>query len=158
MSVEHVRAHPGGYADSVTLMSVSAQAQAVPGVRAALVAMATELNLDLLAGLGMAAPAGTGPNDLLVAVRADDADALAAALTVVDEAITGRPSGPGGPGGGPLGGAAAGVADQAATSTPPRTTASAIRRTGPGLALISVPGQHAYAEALDALLAGSDVM
>ncbi len=151
MSVEHVRAHPGGYADSVTLMSVSAQAQAVPGVRAALVAMATELNLDLLAGLGMATPAGTGPNDLLVAVRADDADALAAALTVIDDAITGRPGGPGGgPGGGPLGGAAA--------STPPRTTASAIRRTGPGLALISVPGQHAYAEALDALLAGSDVM
>lgn len=159
MSVEHVRAHPGGYADSVTLMSVSAQAQAVPGVRAALVAMATELNLDLLAGLGMAAPAGTGPNDLLVAVRADDADALAAALAVIDEAIAGRPGGPGGgPGGGPLGGAAAGVADQAATSPPPRTTASAIRRTGPGLALISVPGQHAYAEALDALLAGSDVM
>ncbi len=163
MSVEHVRAHPGGYADSVTLMSVSALAQAVPGVRAALVAMATELNLDLLAGLGMAAPAGTGPNDLLVAIRADDADALAAALAVIDDAIAGRPGGPGRPGGGQLGGgqlggAAAGAADRAATWTPPRTTASAIRRTGPGLALISVPGQHAYAEALDALLAGSDVM
>ncbi|MHB1433813.1 MAG: hypothetical protein ACYCVZ_17085, partial [Streptosporangiaceae bacterium] len=104
MSVEHVHARPGAYADSVTLMSVSALAQAVPGVRAALVAMATELNLDLLAGLGMAAPAGTCPNDLLVALRADDADSLAAALAVVDEAIAGRP------GGGPPG-SAVGMAD-----------------------------------------------
>ena len=56
LNMRHVEARAGAYADSVTLMQVSAQAQAVPGVRAALVAMATELNLGLLADLGFTAP------------------------------------------------------------------------------------------------------
>ncbi len=43
-------------------------------------------------------------------------------------------------------------------SRPPRTTGSAAARVGPGLALISVPGQYAFAEAMDALSAGCDVM
>ena len=41
---------------------------------------------------------------------------------------------------------------------PPRTTAAAVRASGPGLALISVPGRYAFAEAMDALDAGCDVM
>ena len=41
---------------------------------------------------------------------------------------------------------------------PPRTTAAAARRGGPGLVLVSVPGRHAFAEAMDALDAGCDVM
>lgn len=142
MSEQHVEARAGTYADSVTLMQVSARAQAVPGVRAALVAMATELNLGLLPGLGLSPPAGTDHNDLLVAIRADDGESLAAALTVVDSALSARPAWP-----------ADSPADQ-----PPRTTLSAVRQSGPGLALISVPGQHAFAEAIDALGSGCDVM
>ena len=38
------------------------------GVDRALVAMATELNLDLLAGMGFPPPGAAGPNDMLVAV------------------------------------------------------------------------------------------
>jgi len=79
--MRHVQARPGAYADSVTLMQVSAQAQAVPGVRAALVAMATELNLGLLADLGFTAPDGVTQNDLLIAVEAADSDALARSPT-----------------------------------------------------------------------------
>ena len=140
--MRHVEARAGAYADSVTLMQVSAQAQAVPGVQAALVAMATELNLGLLADLGFSAPAGAGQNDLLIAVEAADDDALAAARAAVDSALTARP------------------ADQAGdpAGQPPRTTFSAARRAGPGLALISVPGQYAFAEAVDALDSGCDVM
>jgi FdrA protein len=123
-------------------MQVTAKAQAVAGVQAALVAMGTELNLDLLAGLGFAAPGQAGPNDLLVAIAADEGESLASALTVVDNALTARPEElPGGQAG-----------------QPPRTTLSAARRSGPGLALISVPGQYAFAEAVDALEAGCDVM
>ncbi len=142
MSAEHVEARPGAYADSVTLMQVSADVQKVAGVQAALVAMATELNLGLLAEMGFRAPAQAGHNDLIVAVRASDDPALADALAAVEAALTARPS--------PAGGAVAPSA--------PRTTATAVRASGPGLTLVSVPGRHAFAEAMDALEAGCDVM
>ena len=148
ISVQHVEARAGAYADSVTLMQITARAQAVDGVRAALVAMATDLNLGLLAGLGLAAPPGTGQNDMLVAIVADDGDSLAQALAAVDAALTARPADDAGGAdgtGGPAG-------------QPSRTTLSGARRSGPGLALISVPGQHAFAEAVDALDTGCDVM
>ncbi|HKR71734.1 MAG TPA: FdrA family protein, partial [Streptosporangiaceae bacterium] len=140
--MHHVEARAGAYADSVTLMQVTAKAQAVEGVQAALVAMGTDLNLDLLAGLGLAAPEQAGPNDLLVAIAAEDDASLASALAVVESALSARP------------------ADQAAgqDEQPPRTTLAAARRNGPGLALISVPGQHAFAEAADAVEADCDVM
>lgn len=142
MTAEHVEARPGAYADSVTLMQVSAQARAAPGVAAALVAMATELNLGLLAGLGFTRPAQAGPNDLLIAIRASDPVALAGALATVTAALSARQPA-----------AAAGAAEQA-----PRTVSSAARRSGPGLALISVPGPYAFTEAVDALEAGCDVL
>src|SRR5262245_51095758 len=139
--MRHVEARAGAYADSVTLMQVTAQAQAVSGVQAALVAMATELNLSLLTDLGLQPPDRAGPHDMLVAIQADDGESLATALAVVDSALSARP---------------AEQPDAAWQS--PRTTFSAARRSGPGLALISVPGQLAFTEAVDALDAGCDVM
>ena len=61
----------GGYVDSVTLMQVSKTVSASPGVTAALVAMATELNLDLATSMGFDLPARTAPNEMLVAVDAE---------------------------------------------------------------------------------------
>ena len=143
MSAEQVQARPGAYADSVTLMQVSADAQAVSGVRAAMVAMATELNLALLAELGMNAPPGVGPHDLLVAIRADDSESLGIALEVVDAALTARPA----------------ASEQPAGQViAPRTTSTAIARSGTGIVLVSVPGQYAFAESMDALDRGCDVM
>ena len=60
-------------------------------MQAALVAMATQLNLELLDGLGLAAPTGAGEHDLLVAIKAADSNSLSEALAIVDEALTGRP-------------------------------------------------------------------
>jgi len=142
VSAEHVEARPGAYADSVTLMQVSADARKSDGVEAALVAMATELNLSLLAGLGFQPPPLAGPNDLLIAVRAGDETGLTAALAAVDAALTARPV----------------TGDSSAVAQPPRTTAAAARAAGPGLVLVSVPGRYAFAEAMDALDAGCDVM
>jgi succinyl-CoA synthetase alpha subunit len=153
MTAEHVQARAGAYADSVRLMQVSARAQALPGVRSALVAMATELNLGLLARLGLAAPPGVTQHDLLVAVRADDEQSLATALALIDDALGARSAGAGGSGTGFASGPAGADAGQA-----PLTTRSAIRRGGRGLALISVPGHYVLAEAMDALEAGCDVM
>ena len=142
MSAEHVEGRPGAYADSVTLMRVSADVRQADGVQAALIAMATELNLDLLLALGFRPPPHIGPDHLLIAVRASDDAALSSALAGVDAALSARPvAGPG-----------------AAQAQPPRTTAAAVRASGSGLALISVPGRYAFAEAMDALDAGCDVM
>src|SRR5206468_10280178 len=142
VSAEHVEARPGAYADSVTLMQASTDVRKADGVEAALIAMATELNLGLLAEMGFAAPPQAGPNDLLIAVRAKDDAALAGALAAVDTALAPRPAPPGG----------------SAVQHPPRTTAAAARLGGPGLVLVSVPGRYAFAEAMDALDAGCDVM
>ena len=147
MSAEHVEARAGAYADSVTLMRVSADVRQADGVQAALVAMATELNLDMLAGMGFLPPPDAGPNHLLIAVRASDDAALAAAVATVDTALASRPLSVG---------SAAGQG--AAGAQLPRTTAAAVRASGPGLALISVPGRYAFAEAMDALEADCDVM
>jgi FdrA protein len=142
VSAEHVEARPGAYADSVTLMQASTDVRKADGVEAALIAMATGLNLGLLAEMGFGAPPQAGPNDMLIAVRAKDDAALAGALAAVATALAPRPATQGG----------------SAAAQPPRTTAAAARLGGPGLVLVSVPGRYAFAEAMDALDAGCDVM
>jgi FdrA protein len=146
VTAEHVEVRAGAYADSVTLMRLSAQVRQADGVQAALIAMATGLNLDLLTPMGFTPPPEAGPDQLLIAVRGDDDNALSDALAIVAEAVSARPV------------ATPGAARPGAADQPPRTTAAAIRAGGPGLALISVPGQYAFAEAMDALEAGCDVM
>ncbi|TDE00282.1 FdrA family protein [Jiangella asiatica] len=135
----HVELRPGAYHDSVTLMQVSRTVATEPGVVSALVAMATELNLDLLTGMGFDRPDGAGPGDLLVGIEASDDDALTRALARLEAALTDRtPSGSG-----PAAGAGAEPA--------PRTVGTAARRAGATVALISTPGPHAFTEAMDAL-------
>ncbi len=138
---DHVEIRSGAYADSVTLLQVSRTVQDAPGVLAAQVAMATSLNLEVLAGMGFQVPEAS-PNDMVVALRLDDDTDVTTALTAVDAALTPvRPS--------------SGSSEVA----PSRTTASALRRTGSNaIALVSVPGASATVEAMDAVEAGHDVM
>lgn len=138
-TVDHVDLRPGMYADSVTLLQVSQRVSQVAGVDAAMVAMATELNLDVIAGMGFAVPS-VDPNVLIVAVRASE-DALDAALAELDAALAARP-------------VAGGALDGGA---PPRTVAEAASESA-DLVVISTPGDAAFAEALDALEAGLPVM
>lgn len=142
MTVTHVEIRAGAYADSVSLLQVSRDVAATPGVSAAQVAMATPLNLDVLTQMGFEIPDAT-PNDMVVALRLDADDARDAALAAVDAALTAIRSRPAG-----------GGAEEVA---PPRTTGSALAAGG-DLALVSVPGANAYVEAVDALDAGKDVM
>jgi len=141
---ERVELRRGRYADSVALMQLSRTVAGLPGVQAALVAMATELNLEMLAGMGFGTPAVESANDLLIAIRAGDRSALDTAFERAEELLA-TPTG-------------AGTAGSAADELPPRTVGSAAGRVGPGLAVISVPGQHAFVEAMDALQAGCDVL
>ena len=138
-----VEVRRGAYHDSVTLMQVSRDVAAVDGVAAAQVAMGTELNLDLLRGMGFAAagrraqrPGGRGPRP------------------TTTPPSSGRwppwtrrwPRRPAGGSGGRARRRRARAADH---------RRSAARRTGGAdLALVSVPGPHAFTEAMDALEAG----
>jgi len=135
----------GRYHDSVRLMQVSRDVANVPGVERALVAMATDLNLRLLEEMGFdsAEAAAAGPDDLIIAVRADDQAASSAARAAVENGLTGP--------------TAAG-SDGLFTPPPARTVVSAARRANANVALISVPGAHAFVEAMDAVRSGLHVM
>jgi len=140
--MNHVELRGGAYADSVTLLQVSRSVQGLPGVVTAQVAMATPLNVEVLAEMGFEVPPEAGPNDMVVAVRLDDEASLETVLAGVDAALreTGRrESGP-------------------TEEAPPRTTAAALRRTPDAIALVSVPGPSAFVEAMDALESDRDVM
>lgn len=143
--LQHVEVRRGRYVDSVSLMQVSAVVAAAPGVRKAQVAMATELNLDVLRGMGFDVPADAGSNDMVVAVAAESEDAVAAALVVLDDAVAAIGSG---------GGSGAGFGGEPEA----RTTRWAVERSGAPLTVVSVPGEHAFAEAMGALEAGSSVL
>lgn len=140
--VDHLDIRHGVYADSVSLMQVSRRVADVPGATKALVAMGTELNLELVAGMGFDG-VDAGPGDLVVAIRADDDDAVTAALTELEAALA----------------ATSGGADTASfgDAPPPRTVRDAAAFGG-DLALISTPGESAYLEAVDALRAGLHVL
>ena len=129
---ERVIVRRGAYYDSVTLMLVSRAAGASVG-------MATPLNLALLADQGFAVDEDAGPNDLVIAVRADDVDAVIAA---VDRELAAKAP------------AASGPAERPAA----RSLASAARRDGElSLALLSIPGDHVAHEAATALAGGLHV-
>jgi FdrA protein len=142
--IAEVRIRRGEYHDSVRLMQVSRALLDVPGVDDALVAMATDLNLGLLEDLGFDLdPLGdTDVNDLLVAVRATDETALEAATRALDEGLAPPVVDASGP----------------MAPLPLHTIESVARSIGANLALVSVPGPHAFVEAMAALHRGLHVM
>jgi succinyl-CoA synthetase alpha subunit len=140
-----VEVRPGSYHDSVSLMQVSRQVAAADGVVAAQVAMATDLNLEVIRGMGFDLPDGLGTNDLLVAIRADSDAGVASGRAALEDALAALRAG---------GSSAAGFGE----ALPPRTLGRAVEEAGATLALVSVPGQHATTEAFDAIDRGASVM
>jgi FdrA protein len=140
---ETVRIQRGRYHDSVTLMRVSAAARDIPGVETVIAAMGTELNRALLVHAGFAEPDATA-DDLVVAVFADSPATAEGAVAAIDRRLAQRR-------------AAVGGADRGWAA--PRTVESAAARApGAGVVVVSVPGPHAYVEAMAALRAGRHVM
>lgn len=144
MSTVHARVFPNSYRDSVELMQIAAEIEAIPGIDRAGIVMATPANCEVLAAAGLVsgATAAAGPNDLVVAIAAEDEQAATQAL----ERAAARLSDPG----------TAGAGD--AIRTEARTLQEGITELGTAnLALISTPGTYATAEALKALKAGLNV-
>jgi FdrA protein len=135
----------GHYFDSIRLLQISGAAAALPGVDGVLVAMGTALNLGLLEEMGFdrSHASGAGPDDLLVAIAAADPPAHAAARRMVEEHLTTPAPVP-----------TSGLFE----APPPRTVGGAGRMIDATMALISVPGAHAFVEAIDALRHGLHVM
>ncbi len=138
----------GLYRDSVRLMQISSALSALPGMGKALVAMATGANVELLSAMGFTDPIDAGPDDLLVALVADDDAALAGALDRL-EAELAEPRSP--------------APGRSEIAPRPRTTGSAISMlvaggSGQAVAVVSTPGRYAFVEAMDALDAGASVL
>ncbi len=137
---------PGFYLDSVALMRLSREVAGLPGVVEAALMMGTPANkqimadADLLAASGQAAEAG----DLVLGIRAESPGAAAAArdkAVALLDAPRRRGDSPG------------------AAAWRPRTLRAAVASAPESnLALISVPGDFAAAEARKALRQGLHVM
>jgi FdrA protein len=125
-------------------MQVSRAVSTLPGVTGVIVAMATPLNLELAAGMGLAPGGDALPDQLLIGVRADDDETLAAAVAAVETALTERERSTG-----------------SADAIPHRTVGAGLDELPPdssALAIVSVPGAYAVAEAVDAIAAGRSVL
>jgi FdrA protein len=124
-------------------MQATERVRVLPGVRAAALLMATDLNRQLLADAGLLPPEarGAGPNDLVIAVSAESASAAEDALARAEALLASRRG------------------DDAPHRTePPRSITGAARGLPrANVALVSVPGPHAAAEAQQALSAGLHV-
>jgi succinyl-CoA synthetase alpha subunit len=131
------------YKDSVSLMTVSAKLTAVPGIEAASVVMASATNVENLAHAGLG-EFEVRPNDLVVAVSGSE-EACSASLQMADELLTADATGGG---------------EEKTTGPSPVTSIqmAVARDPGHNLAIISVPGDYAAAEAMKALRLGMHVM
>lgn len=139
------RVIPNRYRDSLSLMQLSARAAETSGVDAAAVVMATDGNRALLRDAGLfAGEADAGANDMLVVVRGDDSEIIKQVFAALEEDLS-RAA--------PASGAGANM-----NAALPRSLAMSLEETPGNLALISVPGEYAAAEALKALRLGLHVM
>ncbi|GLX94292.1 DUF1116 domain-containing protein [Herbidospora sp. NBRC 101105] len=135
-----VEIRPGIYHDSVSLMRVSQALTGRPGVELAIVAMATALNVELAVDAGFEVPPATS-GDLLVAIRAaTDAD-LHDAAADLERQLSAR------------------TETRSREEALPRTIRAATRLADPSaVVLVSVPGEHAFTEAMEAVDGGHSVM
>jgi len=136
---------PNLYRDSVSLMALSASLGRLPGVEQVSAVMATPANVALLREARLLeSRIAASPNDLLLALRGKSKAALQAALASALAALE-KP---------PVAAPAGGVAAQ-----PLRSLQMALEQApAANLALISVPGEYAAAEAMKALQLGLNVM
>jgi succinyl-CoA synthetase alpha subunit len=137
-----VLVHRNTYHDSVTLMLASSDAEAVDGVSFAAAVMGTPVNLQLLRDQRFEIEDEIGPNDMVVAVRADDDSGADRGVAAVTQRL--------------VGGDGDGGAD--AGETTPKTIRSAARLDPTiTVAVISVPGRFAAFESANAIEAGLHV-
>lgn len=142
MKVKH-KVFSNLYQDSVSLMQISAQLGKLPGIQQASVVMGTPANLGQLQDANPGATIKAGPNDLVIAVMGAD-DVCNAALLLAEQQVTSKPDE---------------ESDNGVNTSDLISIEMALEKEpDANLALISVPGDYAAAEAIKALNLGMNVM
>ncbi len=134
---------PGEYHDSIQLMLAARALTEASGIQDAAVVMATDANKSILASAGMLTDPikQAGPNDLVVVVRAEAEPLADAALGRADGLLKSK------------------VAADKNGEVRPRTIRSAIaQQAEANVAVVSVAGRYAAAEAWEALERGLHVL
>ena len=133
----------GFYLDSVALMRLSREIATIPGVVEAALMMGTPSNIAIMRNAGLlSGDISTQGSDLILAVKAETEQAARAALDDAAKALDKPKSQAGGK-----------------SAWRPRSIASAVAATpNANIALISVPGEFAAAEARKALNRGLHVL
>jgi len=140
-----VEIHQNTYKDSVSLMRIAADMEALPAVHHATANMATPSNLELIANAGFKVDDNAGPNDLVIAAEGKDEAALDEAFTLAKVALEAAGNT------GPVGGSA--------EEEKPKSLETALDQYAtPNITLISCPGDYAAAEAMKSLRLGLNVM
>jgi FdrA protein len=133
---------PSQYHDSVSLMLVARDLTKLPGVKDAAVVMATDANKSILEQSGLLSPEAqaASPNDLVIAVQAEDGlgeAALAEAETLLQKK----------------------AAVEESAGYRPKTIRNAIKaRPDANVCVVSVAGRYAAGEAWEALRRGLHVL
>jgi FdrA protein len=131
------------YYDSVFLMLATKALKQQPGIREAVVAMATEVNLGLLKEIGLLSgeAESAGPNDLIIAVQGETGGAVEEACRKAEEILKEKSHGRG------------------ERKYRPVTLGGALKiLPEANLVVISIPGMYAAREAKRALRRGLHVM
>lgn len=131
------------YYDSVTLMSIGSKVKALTGIDEAVVVMATDMNKEILAMVGLSNDdvQNAGQNDFIIAIRSDEEESYRAALEMLEEKLSK--------------GEAASMGSQVVYNTIKQAAADF---PDANVAVISVPGKYAAKEAMSALKNGIHVM
>ena len=132
------------YRDSVALMRISRAIESLAGVEAAALMIGSVTNRKLMEDAGLLAADGksAGPNDLVLAVRADTPANAQAALAEAERLLE-----------------APAASDKGTDEWTPKSLDTALTRLpNANLVLVSVPGEFAAAEARRALNKGLHVM
>ncbi|MGB9839902.1 acyl-CoA synthetase FdrA [Thermovenabulum sp.] len=140
--VKEIVIKKNSFFDSVMLMTISREVKNIEGIKEAVVVMATDFNKETLKNVDMINDEvlEATPNDLVIAIKAENEQSIEVAKNKVEEMLTKRTQAQG-------------------SEYNPRTLEMALQMVPDlNLALISVPGMYAAEEAKKALEAGLHVM
>ncbi|MBS3971754.1 MAG: acyl-CoA synthetase FdrA [Erysipelotrichia bacterium] len=133
------------YIDSVSLMSLAAKVKKQDGIDEVVIAMATDMNKAIINQVGLGVPTleQTGVNDLVIGVIAQSDERVSEAFDFIQEQLSGKTK-----------------KNTASTSEKVYSSIDDVLEDGvqPTVALISIPGQFAAREAMQALKNNMDVM
>lgn len=125
-------------------MQLTERAKSLPNVIDAVLSMGTESNKNFLKEINLTDVQldGAGPNDLVIAIRVEDAEGLGRASKLIENLLNQKES-----------------SDKKSTEDKSVSFDYTLRKNpDTNMVLVSIPGEYAYFESKKALLAGKNVM